>query len=257
MEIEILNNKPFELLSLLGTALSASLFVWLTLKYLNNNKETQELIKHFNNFTKKEYLNSADIKEAESELNLKEKRLNEIQEQLKSVSETLKLKRNTILRLKNYLLDINRKANLNLVYGLLFCISGIIFIFYSLMSYVGNPQTGTVDTIVYFVPRISLTILIEIFSYFFLNLYKRSLDDIKYFQNEVTNLESKYLALLYAFESNNGQIKAKVIEKLMETERNFILKRGETTIDLEKDRLNAQSANNTVQVLKDIINFKR
>lgn len=110
---------------------------------------------------------------------------------------------------------------------------------------------------IYFLPRISLTILIEVFSYFFLNLYKKNLEDIKYFQNEVTNLESQYLAVLYAFEHNNGQVKAKVIEKLMDTERNFILKKDETTIDLEKNRIDAQSSNTTVQALKDIINFKR
>lgn len=257
MEIEILNNQTFGLLSFLSAGLAASTFVWLTLKYLNNNKETQELIKHFNNLKMNENLSSDELKQAESELNLKEKKLNEIQEQFKNVSETIQLKRSTILRLKDYLIDINRKANLNLVYGLLFCISGIIFIFYSLMSYVANPQSETIDTFMYFVPRISLTILIEIFSYFFLNLYKKSLDDIKYFQNEVTNLENKYLAILYAMESNDEQIKATVIEKLMNTERNFILKKGETTIELEKNRIEAQSSSNTISALKDIISFKK
>lgn len=116
---------------------------------------------------------------------------------------------------------------------------------YSLLTY-----QSTDDALTYFLPRISLTIFIEIFSYFFLNLYKKNLEDIKYFQNEVTNLESKYLALLYAFESNNGQIKAKVIEMLMGTERNFILKKDETTIELEKSKIEAQSSNNTIQALK-------
>ena len=62
---------------------------------------------------------------------------------------------------------------------------------------------------------------------------------------------------MYAFEQNNGQVKAKVIEKLMDTERNFILKKDETTIELEKNRIESQNSNNTVQALKDIITFKR
>jgi len=85
-----------------------------------------------------------------------------------------------------------------------------------MMTYTPTVDENLRNSLIYFIFRITLTILIEIFSYFFLKLYKKNLEDIKYFQNEVTNLESKYLAILYAFEANNGQVKAKVIEKLME-----------------------------------------
>lgn len=179
------------------------------------------------------------------------------QEDLATLSATNELKLLTISRLKGYLADLNRKANLNLISGLIFCLVGLGFIFYSLIAYTPTNPPNLNNTLIYFLPRISLTILIEVFSYFFLNLYKKNLEDIKYFQNEVTNLESQYLAVLYAFEQNNGQVKAKVIEKLMDTERNFILKKDETTIELEKNRIESQNSNNTVQALKDIITFKR
>lgn len=146
---------------------------------------------------------------------------------------------------------------MNLISGLTFCLVGLGFIFYSLIAYIPTIPPNLNNTLIYFLPRISLTILIEVFSYFFLNLYKKNLEDIKYFQNEVTNLESQYLAILYAFEQNNGQVKAKVIEKLMDTERNFILKKDETTIELEKNRIDALSSNNTLSTLKDIISFKK
>ena len=48
-----------------------------------------------------------------------------------------------------------------------------------------------------------------------------------------------------------------MLETLNKTERNFILKKDETTIELEKSKIETQSSNNTVQALKDIINFKR
>lgn len=179
------------------------------------------------------------------------------QEDLATLSATNELKLLTISRLKGYLADLNRKANLNLISGLTFCFVGLGFIFYSLIAYTPTNPPNLNNTLIYFLPRISLTILIEVFSYFFLNLYKKNLEDIKYFQNEVTNLESQYLAVLYAFEQNNGQVKAKVIEKLINTERNFILKKDETTIELEKNRIESQNSNNTVQALKDIITFKR
>lgn len=259
--MEITSFLTPTLLITIVVAIAASLFVSMTLKYLNPSKESINTNNEKNiNQTKeilKEKLSEKEIKDTDLKLKEKEESLIRIRNELEAVTDIIKLRRNTILRLKNYVLDINRKANLNLVYGLLFCISGIVFIFYSLTIYIPSPQSALKDTVTYFLPRISLTILIEIFSYFFLNLYKKNLEDIKYFQNEVTNLESKYLAILYAFESNNGQVKAKVIEKLMDTERNFVLKKDETTIDLEKNRIDAQSSNSTVQALKDIINFKR
>ncbi|WP_139842022.1 hypothetical protein [Acinetobacter sp. ANC 3832] len=180
-----------------------------------------------------------------------------IQKEIDQFDDIKKLKYSTVIRLKSHLDDLNRKANLNLVSGLTFCLLGLGFIFYSLIAYTPSNPPNLNNTLIYFLPRISLTILIEVFSYFFLNLYRKNLEDIKYFQNEVTNLESQYLAILYAFEQNNGQVKAKVIETLMNTERNFILKKDETTLDLERNRIDAQSSSNTVQALKDIINFKR
>ena len=88
-------------------------------------------------------------------------------------------------------------------------------------------------------------------------LYKKSLDDIKYYQNEITNLEAKYLSLDQSKQSGNFKLLANVLETLNKTERNFILKKDETTIELEKSKIETQSSNNTVQALKDIINFKR
>lgn len=37
--------------------------------------------------------------------------------------------------------------------------------------------------------------MIELFAYFFLSLYRTSLQKIKYFQNELTNIEAKQIAL--------------------------------------------------------------
>ena len=159
-------------------------------------------------------------------------------------------------RINSYKLLLNRKANFNLLFGLTFSISGIFFIFYSLNDF-DKTRIDFYSTILYFLPRILLTVLIEIFAYFFLSLYKSNLQEIKYFENEMTNLEVKFIALEYAHFLDDNQLKVSLIEQLMNTERNFILKKDETTIELEKNRIDAQSSNSTVQALKDIINFKR
>ena len=89
-------------------------------------------------------------------------------------------------------------------------------------------------------PRLSLVILIEIFAYFFLGLYKSSLTEIKYFQNEITNIEAKYLAMDQAIILGDKPTIKKLLDHISKTERNFILKKGESTTLLESEKLNAQ-----------------
>jgi hypothetical protein len=48
------------------------------------------------------------------------------------------------------------------------------------------------------IPRLSIAILIEVFAYFFLKLYRRTLDDIKYFQIQITTVEQRALAVSIA-----------------------------------------------------------
>lgn len=253
-----------ELVTLLATlTIIFSIVITALVKYLNADTASSVLSTLLHSMFVIDFsFKNSDSEETEEE---KVKRKEEIENQLKikhkdnlvAFSDTKELKLLTISRLKSYLADLNRKANLNLISGLTFCLLGLGFIFYSLIAYIPTDPPNINNTVTYFLPRITLTILIEVFSYFFLNLYRKNLEDIKYFQNEVTNLESKYLAIQYACESNNGHLKSKVIEKLMDTERNFILKKDETTIELEKNRIEAQSSSNTISALKDIISFKK
>ncbi|MEI8616865.1 hypothetical protein P4S63_03450 [Pseudoalteromonas sp. B193] len=79
--------------------------------------------------------------------------------------------------------------------------------------------------------------LIEVFAYFFLKLYKQGLSEIKYFQNEITNIESKFLALRLSSKSGQGDCIKEVVANLLTTERNFVLEKGQTTIELEQVRI--------------------
>lgn len=151
--------------------------------------------------------------------------------------------------------SLKRRGTINLFLGMFLSLFGLFFL--------GNIIFDPIDyknleqLLINIIPRTLLVIFIEIFSFFFLNLYKKSLDEVKYFQNEMTNLEAKYLSLYIAKQSGNFKLLSHALENLLQTERNFVLKKDETTIELEKNKIEAQSSNNTVQALKDIINFKR
>ncbi len=85
-------------------------------------------------------------------------------------------------------------------------------------------------------PRVLLVISIEVFAYFFLKLYKNGLEEIKYFQNELTNIESKVAAIHYGIYIERKEFLPEVLIEMAKTERNFILSKGQTTVELEKAR---------------------
>lgn len=160
-----------------------------------------------------------------------------------------------ISRLHEEIYSLNRRGNINLFIGMFLSLSGLAYLGFTV--YTSNAYTTYEMLFIHLAPRTLFVIFIELFSFFFLNLYKKSLDDIKYYQNEITNLEAKYLSLDQSKQSGNFKLLANALETLNKTERNFILKKDETTIELEKNKIESQSSNNTVQALKDIINFKR
>ncbi len=178
-----------------------------------------------------------------------------------SIEKTVKLKlideaiSQSFKRIKYEIQSLGNRGTINLFIGILLSFGGV---FYLIITMSASAQYTEVITLLsYLTPRILMVIFIEFFSFFFLNLYKKSLDEIKYFQNELTNLEAKYLALTIAKQSGDQTLLSSALDCLLKTERNFILKKDETTIDLEKSKVEAQSTNNTIQTLKDIISFKK
>ena len=151
-------------------------FIMFTLRYLNSESKPHyiDFLKIFLGLPFSKNLDRIKILDT-LKLNLKnqKKEITKIKNDIYELNESLKLKQRTIERLNKYLLKLERKANFNLVYGLFFCITGIGFIFYSMMTYTPTVDENLRNSLIYFIPRITLKILIEIFSYFFLNLYKK------------------------------------------------------------------------------------
>lgn len=132
--------------------------------------------------------------------------------------------------------ELSRKANLNLVIGSMTAILGFIGLAYSVLQ--NTVGYNSFEQLAYhYLPRLSLVIFIEIFAFFFLKLYKSNLEDMKYFQNELTNVELKIICTLTSINFGNSGDITRIVAKLSKTERNFILKRGESTVELERSRL--------------------
>lgn len=138
-------------------------------------------------------------------------------------------------RLEGEISSQSRRGVFNLSAGIITAGIGIYFLYSLLTEY--TESKDYINLVSHFIPRVSLVILIEVFAYFFLNLYKRSLDEIKYFQNELTNIEMKYMALKTAADINSDNVNEHLVKVMIETERNRFLKKNETTVELEQYKL--------------------
>jgi len=117
---------------------------------------------------------------------------------------------------------LGRRGNLNLLLGVMTTISGLILLGYFVL-YDRVYPTDPVEFGVHFVPRIALVLFVQAFAYFFLRLYKSSLQEIKFFQNETTNIQQRQAALIASIELGEQETQKDVILTLARTDRNRIL----------------------------------
>ena len=156
----------------------------------------------------------------------------------------------TTNRLNREISDLGRRGNINLLIGILTTVVGI-----SILGYVVYTSTGDGEDIgwksgIHILLRVSIALFIQTFAYFFLRLYRTSLEDIKYYQNEITNIESELIARKAATNPNNDTLLKAMIESLAKTERNFILKKGDSTLGLERERL---EKNEVIELVRDAL----
>lgn len=160
--------------------------------------------------------------------------------------------KDTLSRLREEVSALTRRGNLNLAIGIITTITGLGILGYFVVTS-SHQGTELLSFAVGFVPRLSLVILIEVFAYFFLRLYKASLSEIKYFQNEMTNVEAKYASLVVALRTSNAESCSEVIKNLCATERNHILEKGQTTVELEKAKVDKAEITTLVKSFSDLI----
>lgn len=169
-----------------------------------------------------------------------------------NLQQLLELYKNTERRMRELLYELDRKAKLNLFVGSITTFAAILGLAYIVFSTEQsfNDITGSLN---HYIPKISFIILIEIFSFFFLKLYKQNLEDIKYHNNELTNIDSKIIALKAAIFIDEKESIKQVVSELSKTERNFVLKKGETTVELEKARDSRASFSDAVSSITKLL----
>jgi hypothetical protein len=101
--------------------------------------------------------------------------------------------------------------------------------------------------------RTPVCLLLEAFSFFFLRRYNAGPGETRYYQNELTNLDYRFTALRQAVQADDEVALRAALAALVKTERNFILKKGDSTVELERSRVEAQSSKELVAMIAKIV----
>lgn len=150
-------------------------------------------------------------------------------------------------RIYDEAMSVAKAARLNLVAGSLLTVVALTFLVYFVFGQSSETTVsaqvrdmalawGASDAVKHFLPRIGLILAIEAFALFFLRLYKQSLAEAKYYQNELTNIQFRRLAMMMIASNEQASFNETAALVLLQTERNFVLKKGESTVELEKIR---------------------
>lgn len=154
-------------------------------------------------------------------------------------------------RIEGELARLRRSANLNLVIGTLTTSMAIMALGYEAFR-TNLDFTDTVKLLAHYLPRLSLVVFIEIFAFFFLKLYKANLQDIKYFNNEKTNIDFKIISFKTAIHQENQELIKLTVEELIKTERNFKLNKNESTVELENIKFEKENNKYLTQILSKL-----
>lgn len=169
--------------------------------------------------------------------------LSEVREQLRkidTISRLRKIQDEILGRLKTEIDELGRRANLNLIIGIVMSGLGFILLAVFFVVYPVNGDTSATEILSgkflpFYLTRISIVLFVEVFAYFFLRLYRVGISDIRSFQNEVTSIELRVMAFEAAILGDNPKLVEKICLEFSKTERNYILRKGERTINMAEE----------------------
>ncbi|WP_049538588.1 hypothetical protein [Vibrio harveyi] len=256
---DIVSNKEGVLLAIvtMGSVVALLMVKFLTGSSLSSNRDEfyKYELEHLRHELKVKIEKQGSPVSEEDELKLTEKVVSRINaeateiylEKLKNeIKESeyrldiYKRGQSTLERIYKEIDALGRRGTVNLVLGVITALSGVITLSFFVLAKEGT-HTSLGEFAMEFLPRLSIVLIIEVFSYFFLRLYKTSLSEIKYFQNEATNIEHNFVALEAAIYINDKELINKCVHTFLAVERNPIMEKNQTTRELIQESSDTQN----------------
>lgn len=167
-------------------------------KYQKNQKDIENMYDRISTILKKSYYNTPLTLDKISYVNLKNKEY-------------------SIASLEDYITNLKAQNKWKLIIGGMSFFIGLIILVYFIVT----KETADNDFINYFISRLTIVLLIEYFSYYFLSMYRDGLNEVKYFQNELTTQSNKLKALEYINNKDINEHAKIIITELMCNDRNL------------------------------------
>lgn len=195
-------------------------------------------------------------------------------ESKKSVDDTVKVSRNdkplknvanqidlVTIRLKTEVARLTVRSDMYIIVG-----SGITIIAGYYLYLIGDQMLGafgessiqsisdiTLGDVAAILAKLSIVVFVEIFAFYYLRLYKILNEDMKFYQNEITNIEMKILALNSAENGGYEKTLDSVAVQLVMTERNFLIEENQSTVDLRRKELESDFLKSSTSELVKIV----
>jgi hypothetical protein len=140
------------------------------------------------------------------------------------------------LRLLDHIRKLRNNSVTNLFIGIGIAFVGVIILFSAILQiqqFFGKEKhIFDTNSFVFYalLPKLSVTLLVQIFSYFFLAMYRSNQNDIKYFQNEITLIDSLATAMIAAQRPGSAPNMKLVLAALSKNERNRVMKKSDKLI---------------------------
>lgn len=152
-------------------------------------------------------------------------------------------------RIRKELDNLKLRANVNLAIGGTIT-TVALFVLGIFISSENFDKVDNLKVLIHFLPRLSLVMFIELFALFFLRIYKLELLSMKYYHNELTNIESRKIATIISVRHCAQEKIWSTIEYLLKVERNSVLKNDETNVELETLKLENKYSQNTLKAMQ-------
>ena len=152
-------------------------------------------------------------------------------------------------RIRKELDNLKLRANVNLAIGGTIT-TVALFVLGIFISSENFDKVDNLKVLIHFLPRLSLVMFIELFALFFLRIYKLELLSMKYYHNELTNIESRKIATIISVRHCAQEKIWSTIEYLLKVERNSILKKDETNVELETLKFENKYSQNTLKAMQ-------
>ncbi|MDO3695915.1 hypothetical protein QVZ41_13775 [Wenyingzhuangia sp. chi5] len=279
LELSKFTDKKTEIIVIIGMLVSMLVALPTIAKFLISEKEYRSFDDERDSTFTKQLREELDLEKKLNELLKETVTVNKIQEvvydkTLQNVESSLlkkieekyekhinyELKHNLISSQLNpiirdtekYIDKLQRNSIVNLIIGIIGTITAITILAITILD--KNSESIEIGNfLIYFLPRLTFVVFIQLFAFFFLRLYKSNLEDAKYFQNELTNLNSKTSALKIAHLLGKDDKVDELIKVLSLTERNFKLNKEESLQILEKAKIEKDFDSNMLKAFSEFL----